>query len=95
MFRINWNKDKVGFLNTWVLLAIFIIAMATIAVLIGLAIYQNDWESYSTPLKGVIIAWWVLSVVAVLVRVAIYRIGMVRKRERMKLEEQNKAEIKS
>lgn len=95
MFRINWNKDKVGFLTAWILLGIFVSAVTSLVVLIGLAIYQGDWDTYAIPLKGVVIAWWVLSIVTVLFRIAVYRIGMVRKREQLKREEQNRMEAKS
>ena len=95
MFRINWSKDKAGFLTTWILLGIFLSALISLFVLAGLAIYQGDWEPYSFLLKAVIIAWWVLSIVTVLVRIVIYRTGMVRKREQLKREEQNRMEIKS
>ena len=95
MFRINWKKDKVGFVNTWALTTIFVGAVVALVVLIGLAVSNGDWAPYTNPIKGVIVAWWVLSMVFVLIRIAVYRIGMVRKREKLKLEEQNKAEGKS
>ena len=92
MFRINWSKDKTGFLTTWILLGIFLSAAISLIVLVVLATYQGDWEPYSIAFMGVIIAWWVLSMVTVIVRIAIYRTWMVRKREQLKREEQNKVE---
>ena len=95
MFRINWNKDKVGYLNTWVLLAISLVTVVALIGLIAVGISEGNWATYATALKGVIIAWWVLSMVSVLVRIAVYRVDMVRKREKLKQEQQDKVETKS
>ncbi len=94
MLRINWKRDWVGFLNTWVLIGIGAGSLIAVLILFIIGLCAGDWETYFLPIKIIIIGWYVISMLAVLIRIGVYRIGVLRERERLKkLENQKTKEI--
>lgn len=80
MLRINWNQDKVGFVNAFILIGIVAATLITTLVLIILGIVAGDWSQYLLPLKFVLAGAYILCTIAVLVRISVYRIGVLKQR---------------
>lgn len=95
MLRINWKRDWVGFLNTWVLIGIGAGSLIAVQILFILGLCAGNWDTYFEPIKYIIISWYVISMVAVLIRIGVYRVGILREQERLKNSENQKSKDNS
>src|SRR5689334_12042678 len=69
----SFRSDKTGFIVT-----IILIALLVAAVTITIIAWSNGWEEHKTLLKFDWGTWWVLCIIVVLIRIAIYRRQMLR-----------------
>jgi len=60
-----------------------------------LGLCAGNWDTYFEPIKYIIIGWYVISMVAVLIRIGVYRVGILRERERLKNSENQKSKDNS
>jgi FlaA1/EpsC-like NDP-sugar epimerase len=79
----NYRKDKAGFFATIVLAMLTSAIVIASVVLLFMGISRGQWDYYSGPIKMVIGFGWVLLVATVLTRVSIFRMQMLKKRERL------------
>jgi len=70
----SFRQDKTGFFSALVLM---IVVGGTVLATILLLIF-GGWENYSTPMKFIWGTAWVVCIITVLVRVAIFRFQMLR-----------------
>lgn len=79
----NYRKDKAGFFATIVLTMLTSAIVIASLVLLFMGISRGQWDYYSFPIKMVIGFGWILLVATVLTRVSIFRMQMLKKRERL------------
>jgi|GEM_PF-4876853 len=98
MLKINWGKDKVGFINAFVLIGIVAVTLIATIALIVLGFLAGDWSRYILALKFVLGGAYILCTIAVLTRIGVYRSGVVKRKaqeEKDRLSrEQGEQEIK-
>jgi hypothetical protein len=78
----SFRQDKVGFFSTLVLVLFALGAAVTTIVLITIGAAQGDWKSYLLAWKWAVAGCWLGCIVTVLVRVAIFRVQMLRRERR-------------
>jgi len=81
MLRINWSRDKVGFVTAYLLIGIVSATVIATLVLLVLGIVDGDWSKYLVPVKFVLAGGYLLGMVAVITRICIYRLKVIRDRE--------------
>lgn len=69
----NFRSDKTGFIVTLILIALLVAA-----VTIHIIAWCYGWEENKVLLKFDWGTWWVLCIIVVLIRIAIYRRQMLR-----------------
>jgi hypothetical protein len=73
----SFRRDKVGFFVTLILIVIAAGTLINTLVLVVVGLAMGNWTMFSVPMKIVLAAAWVLCIVVVYTRVAIYRAQMV------------------
>ena len=73
----SFRQDKVGFFVTLILIVIAAGTLINTLVLVVVGLAMGNWTMFSVPMKIVLAAAWVLCIVVVYTRVAIYRAQMV------------------